>query len=79
MTSGDFDTLTLLNGPLDAIPGLMEGEQPRSTPSNFWPEDRAWFVWADWDLWATKVSGTAALIQDLRNDPELETLDWPPT
>ena len=46
------------------------------TPSNFWPSDRSWFVYTDWDLWGTKVSGPAVLINAIRSDPNLETLDW---
>ena len=28
-----------------------------STPSNWRPLDRSWFVYTDWDLWGTKFSG----------------------
>jgi hypothetical protein len=33
-----------------------------------------WFGYTDWDAWATKVSGSAALIADLIADDELETI-----
>ena len=50
------------------------------TPSNFWPEDRSWLVFTDYDLWATRVYGTAELIASLEEAPDLETLRWsPPT
>ncbi len=78
LASGDFDHQTLLSGPLQAIRELIEGENPyRSTPSNFWPHNRAWFVWTDWDLWATKISVSHTLINALRGEPDLETIDWP--
>jgi hypothetical protein len=78
LASGDFDHPTLLSGPLEAIRELVDGESPyRSTPSNFWPHDRAWFVWTDWDLWATKISGSLALVDAIRAEPDLETIDWP--
>ena len=78
LAAGDFDHQTLLSGPLQAIGELVEGENPyRSTPSNFWPRDRAWFVRTDWDLWATKISGSRTLINALRVEPDLETIDWP--
>jgi hypothetical protein len=73
------DRLTAFRGPLGSIPPLVDQSQGRvASPSNFWPEDRSWFVYTDWDLWATKVSGPTRLIQRLRNDPDLETLVWQP-
>lgn len=44
------------------------------TPSNFWPDDRSWFVYTDWDLWATKVSGSHSLIADIERSTSLETV-----
>lgn len=48
------------------------------TPANIWPPDRSWLVYTDYDLWATKVSGSSELIKELRTNPLLETLDWAP-
>ncbi|WP_026554731.1 hypothetical protein [Arthrobacter sp. 35W] len=48
------------------------------TPSNIWPSDRSWLVYTDYDLWATKVSGSTELINELRMNPLLETFDWAP-
>jgi hypothetical protein len=50
----------------------------RYSPSNFWPVDHRWFVWTDWDLEGTKVSGDPQLIQALGRDYFLECLDWQP-
>lgn len=77
----DFDHPTLLSGPLRAVRDLVEGEPPswarlRSTPSNFWPRDRSWFAWTDWDLWGTKISGPRGLIDAVGAEPELETVRW---
>lgn len=47
-------------------------------PHWWWPEDRAWVVRTDWDLSGTKVFGSAALIDELREHPVLETIDWQP-
>ena len=49
-------------------------DERSGAPTNVWPEDRAWFVYADWDLWATKVSGSPSLIDALRADTILETV-----
>ena len=78
LASGDFDRTTLLAGPLSAIGELVVGDAAfMSTPSNLWPEDRSWFVWTDWDLWATKLSGSRALIAAVQKHPDLETIAWP--
>ena len=45
-----------------------------AAPNNIWPADRSWMVFTDYDLWATKVSGSHALIADLLNEPELEAI-----
>ena len=79
LPSFEFDELVLFTGPLSAVPSLVDPTQERwAAPNNLWPEDHSWFVYTDDDLWATKVSGPASLIQRLRSDPDLETFDWAP-
>ncbi|WP_311214273.1 MULTISPECIES: hypothetical protein [unclassified Arthrobacter] len=64
---------------LDALlPALLEPTLPNPTPEFWWPEDRAWVVWTDWDLLGSKVFGSKELIESLRRHPDLETLDWFP-
>lgn len=79
MASADFDQAHLWRGGLDEIPELIEenGGPYGFSPSNIWPEDRSWFVWTDYDLSGTKVSGSADLIDAVRSDACLETIDWP--
>ncbi|MCD2191717.1 hypothetical protein [Actinomycetospora soli] len=43
------------------------------TPDNVWPLDRSWLLTTDYDLWATRLAGPAALIAAIEADPELET------
>lgn len=62
-------------GPLAAIDELVE--RLGYTPSNFWPVDRSWFVYTDYDLLATKVSGSRSLIDALKSNADLESIDWP--
>jgi hypothetical protein len=65
------------SGPVARLRDFVDGGEWAGTPSNFWAPDRSWMVYSDWDLWATKVSGSAELIQSLRADPDLETSSWP--
>jgi hypothetical protein len=77
LAASDFDRRTVLAGPLGSVPNLVQdGSRFRSTPSNIWPMDRSWFVWTDWDLWGTKVSGSQELIAAINAESELETIDW---
>ncbi|HEV3379947.1 MAG TPA: hypothetical protein VG142_03015 [Trebonia sp.] len=81
VATSDFNHPTLLTGPLRAVRDLVEGERPpwlrvQSTPSNFWPHDRSWFAWTDWDLWGTKISGSTGIIDAIQAAPELETVLW---
>lgn len=49
----------------------------RLPPTLFWPADHTWFVASDPDLNSTYVGGSAALIESILTDPELES--WPAT
>jgi hypothetical protein len=74
----DFDNVHLWSGPLGRIPDLIDqqGGPYGFSPTNFWPAERDWFVWTDYDLEATKVSGDPALISALHAEPRLECVDW---
>ncbi|MCP1413673.1 hypothetical protein [Paenarthrobacter sp. A20] len=63
----------------DLLPALLRRDPPYETPEFWWPEDRSWLVWTDWDLLGSKVFGSKELIEALRRHPELEALDWFPT
>lgn len=77
VTAHDYDRLTVLEGPLAAITTLRRAELFNEvSPSNWWPTDRSWFVWTDYDLTTTRVSGPRTLIQQVRAHPALETVDW---
>lgn len=78
LPAGDFDNVHLWSGRLGQIPDLIDdqGGPYRFSPTNFWPTDRSWFVWTDYDLQATKVSGDRALITALLAERRLECLEW---
>jgi hypothetical protein len=69
----------LWTGPVSALPELLlaNGGRYATTPTNVWPADRSWFVWTDWDLDGTRVSGSAGLVDAVRRHPALETTSWP--
>src|SRR6266542_2330318 len=66
----------LFAGPLAAAPQLgwahpLGGFFPQS-PNLFWPQDHAWCVASEIDLYCTLVAGSEALAQTLVGDPRLE-------
>ena len=54
----------------------MEGEHPfwGDTPNIWWPEDRAWYVATDIDLYDTYVGGSEECIEAILSHLELEAL-----
>lgn len=78
LPADDFDTVHLWTGALGNIPELIDdaGGPYRFSPTNLWPVEREWFVWTDYDLQSTKVSGTFNLIRALGDDSRLECLEW---
>ena len=72
------DPRRLWRGALGALPTLVDphAEGQQFTPTNWWPTDRSWFVMTDYDLMATKISGSGRLIESIRNDTFLETVAW---
>jgi hypothetical protein len=65
----------LLHGPLSELDRFYApGADP---PSIWWPEDRAWCVGGDVDLMTTYVGASAAAIEAVVSDEELEALTIP--
>ena len=73
---GDGDTL--FRGSLAELGSLYDDPTLRGSPSNIWPDDRAWLVYSHCDAWGTKVSGSEELIARLTGDVILDTaqLRW---
>jgi hypothetical protein len=65
----------LFEGPLEAATELGEriGDAffPQS-PNLFWPQDHAWCVASEIDLFCTLIAGSNSLGEDLVNNPMLE-------
>jgi hypothetical protein len=64
----------VFRGPLREGRELYDAIGGAGSANNFWPVDKSWFVWTDFDLQGTKVSGSRGLIEALVADPELETI-----
>jgi hypothetical protein len=65
----------LLRGPLPEIGRLYDLHA--NPPSIWWPDDRAWCVGSDVDLMSTYLGATAATVEAVVGDPELEALAIP--
>jgi hypothetical protein len=73
----------LFAGPLPAVPAAdwtdPLGVSPPQAPNLFWPEDHAWCVASEIDLFCTLVAGPEALAEALLGDPRLEAWRVHPT
>ncbi len=66
----------LFQGPIDAIMAFLAGDGPfwGDSPNIWWPEDRAWCVATDIDLYDTYVGGNRECIKAVLSNPDLEAL-----
>jgi len=69
-----FDEVTLFRCDLRELRSVWDADAFDGSPSNIWPADRSWFVYTDWDLTGTKVSGTDELVSAIEADEELEAV-----
>jgi hypothetical protein len=78
LPASDFDSPHLWRGRLGELETLLSdrGGPYSFTPTNFWPVDRSWFVWTDYDLSATKISGSRQVLGAVRRRRDLDWLDW---
>lgn len=71
----DMQREWVLTGPLDEARRQYDDPDRRGVPNNIWPADRSWFIYTDYDLCATKVSGPERLIAGIKANDILETVD----
>jgi hypothetical protein len=65
---------TIYAGHLHELPALVRGQRGTPlTPNNMWARDHSWLVYTDYDLHATRVNGSAELINELCEHHCLET------
>ena len=66
----------LFRGPIDAAMAFLIGDWPfwGRSPNIWWPEDRAWCVATDIDLFDTFAGGSRECIEAVLGNPDLEAL-----
>jgi hypothetical protein len=67
----------VVTGRLGDAKSLYDHPSGAGSPANFWPADRSWVTWSDWDLWGTKINGPTALIDAILGDQRLEGVRLP--
>ena len=68
-------TYLLFRGPLPAVTSFLDDRMDwGDSPNIWWPEDRAWCVSTDIDLYSTYVGGSLECIKDIVSNPDLEAL-----
>jgi hypothetical protein len=71
------DAPFLLSGKLGDAGALIDNPTSIGSPQNFWPDDLEWFVYTDYDLQASRISGSVQLIAALLADADLDCEDLP--
>ncbi|MDT7767130.1 MAG: hypothetical protein QOI30_115 [Mycobacterium sp.] len=66
---------TVYAGKLSDIPALVASQHGTAfTPNNIRPADRSWLIYTDYDLEATRVSGSTEVIDAVCADDYLDTV-----
>ncbi|WP_157695520.1 hypothetical protein [Nakamurella panacisegetis] len=76
LPSRDFEAVEVWRGPVKSLGTVLESSRHDFTPTNVWAVDRSWFVYTDYDLLATKISGPRLLIDRLMSRPDVEAVFW---
>ena len=69
-------TYLAFTGPIDGVLELARDANMLEGPNLWWPEDKAWIVGTEIDSMETYVGGSAACIDALLGDPEIETFPF---
>ncbi|MFN8020506.1 MAG: hypothetical protein U0Q03_03155 [Acidimicrobiales bacterium] len=77
MIGANYERPMMYEFRLGELAALAESIHIAATPSNWWPIDRSWFVYTDYDLWGTKFSGDVSMVASLADVADLETIIWP--
>lgn len=70
---------TVYAGDLRDLPSLVRSQRgTQLTPNNVWPADHTWLIYTDYDLCATRVSGSYELVDALCEHRDLDTVRCTP-
>ena len=75
IVTDDYESDLVFDGTLEDIFEVQKIEAVHGSPTNWWPEDRSWFVHTDYDLTFTLVGGTREIVDSLLSNPELESIE----
>lgn len=62
----------LMSGALGNAGALLQNPASIGSPQNFWPDGLDWFVYTDYDLQASRISGSVELIEALLRNANLD-------
>jgi hypothetical protein len=68
-------SMAMRHGPMDEMISTYGDE---GSGTNWWPDDGGWLVCSNYDITTTIVQGSEALIEEIRRDQYLESVDMPP-
>ena len=74
-----YESDLLFEGKLIDVFATYNLESVHGSPTQWWPEDRGWFVCSDWDLTFTLVGGSEEIIDELISNLDLEAVRVEPT
>lgn len=68
----------LYTGDLNELTSFLAKPQFGGTPECWWPQDRSWCVYTDWDLTFTLIAGSRELVDGCLAHPLLECIEVTP-
>ena len=74
ITTDDYESDWLFEGRLDDVFLARNVPGVHASPTCWWPEDRKWFVYTDYDLAFTLFAGDIETIDTLVSNPNLECI-----
>jgi hypothetical protein len=68
----------LYSGDLNEVTSFLTKPHFGGTPECWWPQDRSWCVYTDWDLTFTLIGGSRVLMDGCLGHPVLECIEVTP-
>lgn len=77
--TNNYESALLFEGRLLQIFNTPDLDDVSTTPTDWWPADRKWFVASDWDLTFTLIGGSIDLVNSLIWNSEIDCVRVTPT